>query len=55
MNLLGNKKALLDKSVSNDMAYELKTRHKGYRIPLVSDVMFRTMFFNEQERNMDVI
>ena len=50
MNLLGNKKALLDKSVSNDMAYELKTRHKGYRIPLVSDVMFRTMFFNETRK-----
>ena len=50
MNLLGNKKALLDKSVSNDMAYKLKTRHKGYRIPLVSDVMFRTMFFNETRK-----
>ena len=50
MNLLGNKKALLDKSVSNNMAYKLKTRHKGYRIPLVSDVMFRTMFFNETRK-----
>ena len=50
MNLTGNKKALLDKSVSNDMAYKLKTRHKGYRIPLVSDVMFRTMFFNESRK-----
>ena len=50
MNLLGNKKALLDKSISNNMAYELKTRHKGYRIPLVSDVMFRTMFFNETRK-----
>ena len=50
MNLTGNKKTLLDKSVSNDMAYKLKTRHKGYRIPLVSDVMFRTMFFNESRK-----
>ena len=50
MNLTGNKLALLDKSVSNDMAYKLKTRHKGYRIPLVSDVMFRTMFFNESRK-----
>ena len=50
MNLTGNKLALLDKSVSNDMAYKLKTRHKGYRIPLVSDVMFRTMFFNENRK-----
>ena len=50
MNLTGNKLALLDKSVSNDMAYKLKTRHKGYRIPLVSDVMLRTMFFNESRK-----
>ena len=55
MNLTGNKLALLDKSVSNDMAYKLKTRHKGYRIPLISDVMFRTMFFNESRKSMDVI
>ena len=50
MNLTGNKVALLDKSVSNDMAYVLKEMHKGYRIPLVSDVMFRTMFFNESRK-----
>ena len=50
MNLIGNKKALLEQSVSDDMAYKLKKAHKGYRIPLVSDVMFRTMFFNESRK-----
>ena len=50
MNIIGNKKAILDGSVSNKLAYPLEKVHKGYRIPLVSDVMFRTMFFNENRK-----
>lgn len=55
MNLIDNKLVLLDKLVFNDIVYKLKTRYKSYRIPLVLDVMFRTMFFNENRKNMDVI
>ena len=50
MNLIGDKKAVLDKAMSEKDAYELKKRYKGYKIPIVSDVMFRTMFYNESRK-----
>ncbi len=50
MNLISDKKAVLDGTVSSAGAYELEKVYKGYRIPLVSDVMFRTMFFNENRK-----
>ena len=50
MNLIGNKKAVLDKAMSKNDAYELKKRYKGYKIPIVSDAMFRTMFYNESRK-----
>ena len=50
MNLIGNKKAVLDKAMSEKDAYELEDRYKGYKIPIVSDAMFRTMFYNESRK-----
>ena len=50
MNLIGDKEAVLDKAMSEKDAYELKKRYKGYKIPIVSDAMFRTMFYNESRK-----
>ena len=50
MNLIGDKKAVLDKAMSEKNAYELEDRYKGYKIPIVSDAMFRTMFYNESRK-----
>ena len=50
MNLIGNKKAVLDKAMSEKDAYELEKRYEGYKIPIVSDAMFRTMFYNESRK-----
>ena len=50
MNLIGDKKAVLDKAMSKNDAYELEDRYDGYKIPIVSDAMFRTMFYNESRK-----
>ena len=50
MSLIGEMDAILDRPMSEKNAYELEDRYDGYKIPIVSDAMFRTMFYNEARK-----
>ena len=50
MSLISEMDAILDRPMSEQNAYELEDRYDGYKIPMVSDAMFRTMFYNESRK-----
>ena len=50
MSLISEIDAILDRPMSEQNAYELEDRYDGYKIPMVSDAMFRTMFYNESRK-----
>ena len=48
--MLGLRKCTLDKEISRINSYPLLDYYKGYKIPIVSDSMFKTMINNESRK-----
>lgn len=48
--MFNNELSLEDFTISKVNSYKLKELKKGYKIPIVSDVMFHTMINNEKRK-----